>query len=354
MASRRWLIAGISILLAQASSGQTPIRSGEYLDGTITQAGQTNQYTFLGQAGDTVYIRMAENPNTAFAPAFEVRGALGELLGIEHHFLVAEGKFAITNTGLHSIFARDFGPETGSYSISMVRMPGYPLSANDPDVCPIGSGDTLAGIIDRPGDLDAAMFAAVAGDTATVRMSDTNGPLFSCYFHIYDPVGERLGFAFDTNTAEKVVAITSNGIYTALCMELQNGVGPYSVNVVLAGGNTTDDIDGDGISNADELKAWTDPFDSNSQLRVTHVMLPSSNAVSIRWPTVGGMRYRTQYSDDLNTMPFADIPLTAIEETEADVGEGQADTAEFTDDFTAPQGLPTNMTRHYRVRTVPQ
>jgi uncharacterized protein (DUF1800 family) len=75
------------------------------------------------------------------------------------------------------------------------------------------------------------------------------------------------------------------------------------------------DPDGDGLPNAHEAVAGTDPRDPQSRLAVRALSLPSATEAELRWPSVPGKLYRAQASADLTT--WIDLPATR----EGDGGE---------------------------------
>jgi hypothetical protein len=63
---------------------------------------------------------------------------------------------------------------------------------------------------------------------------------------------------------------------------------------------TTDDDDGDGMTEADEAVAGTDPFNATSRFTVGS-MQTMGNQVTLSWSSVAGKTYRVQSSPDLST-----------------------------------------------------
>ena len=62
----------------------------------------------------------------------------------------------------------------------------------------------------------------------------------------------------------------------------------------------TDDDDGDGMTEADEAVAGTDPFNATSRFTVGN-MQTVGNQVTLTWSSVAGKTYRVQSSSDLST-----------------------------------------------------
>lgn len=107
------------------------------------------------------------------------------------------------------------------------------------------------------------------------------------------------------------------------------------------------DDDGDGRSNYEEYRANTNPTNAASVLRLLEVVQHPNGDVDITWSSLGGTRYRVQYTDALGTGSMVDLLRTVSEEM--DTGPyGEESTQTFTDTT-----LPAGGARYYRIRLVP-
>ncbi len=116
------------------------------------------------------------------------------------------------------------------------------------------------------------------------------------------------------------------------------------------------DPDGDGQDNLAEYVAGTNPTNPTSAFGLTSVIRNGDDSCTITWQSVGGMRYRVQYSDGdtaggYNGV-FTDIVRPQAEETDPN-SPGTPATMGFTDDYTFTPAPPAGR-RYYRVRVTPE
>jgi hypothetical protein len=115
------------------------------------------------------------------------------------------------------------------------------------------------------------------------------------------------------------------------------------------------DSDGDGQSNLEEFFANTNPTNAASVLHIDNASRGSNGHVTLIWPSVGGTRYRVQFSNGDTNGSFNGI-FTDIERPvnfEMDSAPyGVSSTQTFVDDFTLSGAEGTNRARYYRVKTV--
>ncbi|HQB16260.1 MAG TPA: Ig-like domain-containing protein [Verrucomicrobiota bacterium] len=116
------------------------------------------------------------------------------------------------------------------------------------------------------------------------------------------------------------------------------------------------DDDDDGLSNRQEYWAHTNPTNAASAFRILNAAWQPSGHFALTWASVGGVRYRVQYTDATHPAGVAGT-FTDLQrgiELEMDAGPaGVESTQTFADDFTHTGGPPARGARYYRVRIAP-
>ena len=115
--------------------------------------------------------------------------------------------------------------------------------------------------------------------------------------------------------------------------------------------DATADPDQDGFSNYEEYLAHTHPRQRDPAFRIAQAVRAPDGSNLIVWNSVGGTRYRVQYSEGGAGGPFVfhDVVLPVDWETDPAPVGGVSSMA-FTDDFTRTGPLPPNGRRYYRIR----
>jgi hypothetical protein len=164
-------------------------------------------------------------------PEVELRKSNGDLVASNFGGSFAGITAVLPGDDTYIIICKDHATFTGQYAISMLRMVGYPLSENEPDVGPIASGAPLPGRISLPGDLDAATFRALSGDTVQVRMSQVDD--IYPELELRDPDGALVASHFGGSFAEITRSLNMDGTYTIICKDHAVVLtGEYSVSFV--------------------------------------------------------------------------------------------------------------------------
>ena len=110
-----------------------------------------------------------------------------------------------------------------------------------------------------------------------------------------------------------------------------------------------DDADGDGVPAGDEYWANTDPRAGDSLLRLLPFGI-GTNPV-LRWNSVGGTRYRVEYSDGLVPLDVRSVVRPLAEEVDP-AGYGMSSTMSFTNVFTNVPAAGSSVFRAYRIRVL--
>jgi hypothetical protein len=125
-----------------------------------------------------------------------------------------------------------------------------------------------------------------------------------------------------------VVSVNNAGI--------ESPVSSTSTGVLLLDPNG--DQDADGMINANEDLAGTDPLSSSSVLKINALTAPAAGAFTVTWASVPGKVYRVQASMNLSALSWSDVSTEIT---------GSAVTTSWTD--TGVSGVK----KFYRVRLVP-
>lgn len=138
--------------------------------------------------------------------------------------------------------------------------------------------------------------------------------------------------AFDQTLYAKVTTVNNAGVESASASNSVKGT------ILL---NPAGDKDGDGITNADEDAAGTNPLDNADFFRVTAVTPAGAGSVQVTWKSVPGKNYKVQWTSDLSA-GFAGAP-----DESAVIPAASGTTTSFLD--TAAGGAR----KFYRVKLVP-
>jgi hypothetical protein len=189
-----------------------PIAFGQTLSGSILTAAEMDTYTFTASAGDKVLVMMSTSSGSLWE-GIRVYSPDGTKLCQAPDSNPAEiASCTLPSAGTYSILAYDASTSgfTGDYYLYLQRLnnPGSPV--------PIAFGQTLAGSIITPAEMDTYTFTASAGDKVLVRMGKPTGTLAPA-IRVYSPDGTRLCEAHSGIVAEIAsCTLPSAGTYSIL------------------------------------------------------------------------------------------------------------------------------------------
>jgi hypothetical protein len=175
------------VLIHPVASGQTAITYGQTVQGMISAKGQVQQYTFTGQAGDRIVLRV--NRLTGFQPRIQITKPDGSV-GITQDTWSDNGgyyrawidEYVLPSTGIYTIFISDNnGVETGQYNLTLQR-------SNDPaKVRTDAFGDTRLDTVSLPSEIRVFQFIGQAGNRVVLRVNRFAG--FQPRIQLYKPDG---------------------------------------------------------------------------------------------------------------------------------------------------------------------
>jgi hypothetical protein len=206
--------AGTAALVADPSSSAT-LASGQTVAGSIGAAGEADSYTFSASTGDRVIINAV-----ATGGDLDTSIALYSPTGAEVATSASSDQLSsvLAEAGTYTVAVSDRGSTlTGSYNVTLQKIPGSLSYPGDPDGEPMYSGETVRGTIDVPSDMDAFTFSGTIGDHVVLKAVTTGGPLDTS-MALYSPTGVLEGAWGSLDQAYCVLQET--GTYTVVVSDL--------------------------------------------------------------------------------------------------------------------------------------
>jgi len=181
----------------------TPLGFGETVAGNTTQRAEMDAYTFTGEAGDHIVVRMGSE---AFNPELRLYAPNGILIT---KTTAHSSEFAtqLTDTGTFTLLAGDiYGIDTGEYGVFLQR------NNNPSNATPLGFGETIAETIDNFAEMDTYTIQGEAGDHIFIQIASI---WYGSEIRVYAPNGTLL----ETKLGSSCVIATplpEKGTYTLL------------------------------------------------------------------------------------------------------------------------------------------
>ncbi len=191
-----------------ATTGTT-LSCGDLVSGSITAVGQTDQYTFQGQAKEIVTLTLVDTGG--FAPGTE---AVATVLSPSGQTLVSfpansQQQVSLSTAGAYAIQVVGSGnTATGQYNVGLdCRNP------NSPVIAALGCGALQAGSITKLGQVNQYMFQGQANEFATLTLVDTGGFAAGteAVATLFAPSGQAL-VSFPANSQQQV-SLSATGTY---------------------------------------------------------------------------------------------------------------------------------------------
>ncbi|MFK8014074.1 MAG: hypothetical protein AB8G17_01370 [Gammaproteobacteria bacterium] len=193
------------------------LANGGFVSGNI-ELGDIDAYTFDAVAGDSVHIRVADTDRELFFPVARLYNPDGSLLAANSAETVApllcdgSGACVIEQTGTYTLVVDDGRIAfTGEYDVHFAKMPGVATDAV------LQSGGFAYGTL-ALGDIDSYTISAQAGDSVSIRVTDTGiGSLLFPVARLFAPDGSLVASVSN----ESVTNLTCGG--SASCAIDQTG-----------------------------------------------------------------------------------------------------------------------------------
>lgn len=201
----------------------TPITCGQAASGSIAGALQSDYYSFTGNAGDKVTLRVARTSGNSFFPFLELYAPAGDRLG-SSSAVNPTIDATLTTAGTYTAIVYDSGwINTGGYSLVWQRL-NTPCNAKT-----ISCGQPVNDSVAAAAQLNVYSFAASAGDKVALRVARTSGDSFFPLLELYSPVGDRLGSGSAVSPTVNA-SLTATGAHTAMVSDSGRvSTGAYSV-----------------------------------------------------------------------------------------------------------------------------
>ncbi len=236
-------------LLAAIASGQTAT-------GSIGVVGETDEYTFSANTGDTIAVAIGDTGNAPYDPMITIiapdattfDSAFGE---------VGTNAFKVaTQTGTYTIRVTDrLNTQTGNYALTLAKIPGTHQAGGDSGT--IVSGEYRTGTIGL-GDIDIYTIQGTAGGQLIAAIGDTGATAFTPEIVAYSPTGTQLTFGFGDAGANMFTATSTSGTYTVVVIDrLSVNTGAYALTVVSNPGTGFSDADSATLAQSGTYRTGT-------------------------------------------------------------------------------------------------
>ena len=189
-----------------------PITLGTATPGSISAAGELDEWTFFGRAGETVTIVV--DPGSASVPTPRLDWVQARLVDTNDTLLATNSN---TSAGQILVFPDIALPADGVYRVQVRAHPAYGASSGNyfvsiwdvtPDVSDLVLNQQVLGRIETPYSIDRWNFSAVAGQQVRFDLVNVSQP--GIQFKLIGPSG-WIGFSNLTSDSDLINLPTSGG-----------------------------------------------------------------------------------------------------------------------------------------------
>ena len=207
------------------------------------ELGDIDLFRFSAFAGETVYLRAADNETTelvdsSFTPFLALYDPTGDLVASDGTAttggLVASLASQLSEDGMYTLVLLDSsgsGANVGTYSLHYAKAPGSNEGGG------ISDGQVLTGEIEL-GDLDAFVFSAQAGTEVGITMTEVvSESSLTPGITVLGPTGDPIITNAGSVSAFVSFVAQENGVFTIIARDLRSfgenvGVGEYTLSLV--------------------------------------------------------------------------------------------------------------------------
>ena len=221
----RFLLAGALTVACLALSGgaalaQGPMTNGDNHSGTISTPAEIDTWTFTAALGDTLALRIGEvGANTTFNPWIRLISPNGTTLDSQSGGLAAQITATAPLTGTYQVAVTTASTGTGSYVLTLVKIPGAFVVPPGDEGGAMGAGLNHQGVIAR-GDLDPWTFTASKDDSIVLNIGEPLvgevDPGFNPWIRLYRPDGVLVNSQSGARVAQITATAPLTGTYTVL------------------------------------------------------------------------------------------------------------------------------------------
>ena len=203
-----------TFVVAPGGAGGT-LTNGFMQPGTLALGG-LDMWSFAGQAGDSIMLRMG---TVNFTPIIDLYGPDGTL--VNSAFTANTGyrdvllALQLTNTGTFTAVVSSYYLNgSGTYNLNLAQAPGQVFVARGDEGGTMTNGFVYSGT-NSLGDLDVWSFYGTPGDSNIFRIATVN---YTPWLRLYGPSGALMAEAFTDNTGNRTnyltYVVTNAGNYT--------------------------------------------------------------------------------------------------------------------------------------------